>query len=549
MRASSGPAGGSRWRKSHDGWDASLAHPQSSETVALTVLTVLAVTFVVVGTIWRLRYGVDFTDEAYYVAVPMHLVNGARPFIDEVVPEQLTTGILEYPLVRLYDALAGVTGIVLFVRWLQLLFSIAVAAVVVASLRGSLGAARATLVALAAILFVPYNIHSLSYNTVGCGLLTIALLAGYGAIQAGSARQLMLAGVCGGLAVFAYPPLAPAVVLAGGCWILLMRSRTSIASALLTLALPTAGFAVFALAVGAGHIVNDYLAAIKYTGQAGNISKLASVASDWVSNIAAAGHPFSLSSGLQIVSHYGWIAILVYPALRRRPEARQMLMLVWAPAVAAAVATSYSSANGEYAFAVGFFPATIATTASLIWLLDDIGCRAIFTTLPAIGLIVLLAASGLPVYRDGSVGTLTRTVPSGPFAGLATSPGKLAFIHNVQEDVGDLDPRCTILFFDDFPAGYLMTPATPDTDSVWSATVANSRVDSYRRELIDYYARRGLPDVAVVLHRVPDGAATVETYPPNDSLVSLIDRRYARQINRRDYTVFGLSNSMRCHVG
>ncbi|MEW6685760.1 MAG: hypothetical protein AB1393_06085 [Candidatus Edwardsbacteria bacterium] len=75
----------------------------------------------------RLYYGVDFTDEAFYVAMPYHFVLGGRPFIDEVNVLQ-TASFLTFPFIKLYYVLVGSTeGIILFTRHLYLIFMFLVA--------------------------------------------------------------------------------------------------------------------------------------------------------------------------------------------------------------------------------------------------------------------------------------------------------------------------------------------------------------------------------------------------------------------------------------
>ena len=37
---------------------------------------------VIIAAYWRLYYSVEFTDEAFYVAIPYRFVLGDRPFID-----------------------------------------------------------------------------------------------------------------------------------------------------------------------------------------------------------------------------------------------------------------------------------------------------------------------------------------------------------------------------------------------------------------------------------------------------------------------------------
>src|SRR5580700_10165291 len=97
--------------------------------LAALALAVVAVSY------WRLSYGVDFTDEAWYVAVPYRFVLGGRPYVDELSVPQTTAAVLLYPFLWAYHALAGRTGIVLFVRHLHFLVALGVGTAVAASMR------------------------------------------------------------------------------------------------------------------------------------------------------------------------------------------------------------------------------------------------------------------------------------------------------------------------------------------------------------------------------------------------------------------------------
>src|SRR5580704_16875002 len=84
---------------------------------------------------WRLFYGVDFTDAAWYVAVPYRFVLGGRPYVDELSVPQTTAAVILYPFLWAYHAIAGRTGMVLFVRHLHFLVALGVGAAVTLSLR------------------------------------------------------------------------------------------------------------------------------------------------------------------------------------------------------------------------------------------------------------------------------------------------------------------------------------------------------------------------------------------------------------------------------
>lgn len=551
--------------------------------VALVIAAVVGLTY------WRLYYGIDFTDESFYVVLPYRLVLGARPFVDETSVTQQSAALLVYPLVRAYHAIAGATGIVLFVRHLQFLLSLLVATTVAVSLRRVLDGSRAALVAVAAVAFVPFDIHSLSYNTLASGLFTAGCLLGFNATKEPRGLTFAAAAACGGLAAFAYPPLAGAVAVVCVTWIALARGRRGYATswALVALVLPVGGLAALFGSAGVHRVVADYRNSSRYLGQGGGLDKIAAAASHqwttfrlwylvlialallaltWRRRRAAAAVLLLLlpllawppragfyTASLEYVAHYGWLALPLYPAVSRRPGAGALLVAVWLPALVAGSTTAYSSANGGVNFGIGFFPATIVTTVFLTWALEETGLPRWVSTAPALCVLGMLLFTSIPVYRDGTVNTLRARIHGGAYAGLLTSVRKRAFLTLLRRDLAGLGPRCRILFFNDFPAGYLLTDARPDTNGAWTATVAPADVASYQGALLRYYRRRGFPDVVVLMRRIPYGAPTsarIEHYRPGEPLLAALrQRRYRPIAVRLDYVVYLAANAPRCSSG
>ena len=374
--------------------------------LAFTSLVGLAV----IGlTYWRLYYGIDFTDESFYVVVPYRLVLGGRPFVDETAVAQQLAAILFYPLIRAYYAVAGATGIVLFVRHLQFLFSLAVSLAVVLALRSVLETRRAVLVGLAVVAFVPFNIHSLSYNTLGGGLFTAGCFLGFNCLMQPERRGTrILAGLCHGLAVFVYPTLVAAVA---ACYLIRLRlargraRRSTIAYDLPALVLPLAGMAALIAWIGAEQFRSDYESSRTSSVRKADLHKLVTIAAhEW--NTLRLGYllfaallllaltwrrqrgvaclvlvalpllvlPPELSSdtaSLEYVAHYGWLALPLFIAVRQRPGAAQLLGACWLPGLLAGLTTSYTSSNGAVNFGIGFFPAAIVTSVFLIWSLEQ----------------------------------------------------------------------------------------------------------------------------------------------------------------------------------
>jgi len=529
---------------------------------------------------WRLYYGVDFTDEAWYVAVPYRFVLGGRPYVDELSVPQTTTAVVLYPFVWAYHALAGRTGIVLFVRQLHFLIATAVGVAVGVSLRRVAGLGIATLAGVAAFAFVPFDIPSVSYDSLGSGLFTAGTLLGFLALSRPRAR--LWAGICLGLAAFAYPPLLLAVAASCALRLLLARGgrRGEALVALPALAIPVLGFGALVALAGLHQVVSDYRRSSRFLGQAGGVTKLHLIATHlgattfplWY--LAAAGLALlalswargwgriaallvvalpltvlpprltTFSTSLDFVAHVGFVALPLLGGLWRRREAVELFVAVWVPALLAGLLTSYSSANGGVNFGVGFFPAVIVTLVFSAWSIDElVATRLPFELAPALIVATLLLYVGIvPVYRDAGLSTLHARVTAGPYAGLFTNRAKRSFLGRLGRDLAGVNAGCTIAFFDDFPAGYLLTPARPDTNAVWTATVPRRLTFAYHQDLVRYYDRHGFPDVVVLMRRIPFAlprSARRERYKAADPLIVAIrSHGYRRSARRIDYVVY-----------
>jgi hypothetical protein len=556
----------------------------------LTVLVVLAV----IGlTYWRLYYGIDFTDESFYVAVPYRLVLGARPFVDETAVAQQLAAILVYPFIRAYYALAGVNGIVLFVRHLQFVFSLAVWFVVAFAVRSVLETRRAVLVGVAVVAFVPFEIHSLSYNTLGGGLFTSGCFLGLKCLREPERRATrLLAGLCHGLAVFVYPPLIAAVAACYLIRLALSRGRArryTIGYDLPALALPVlAGIAALVATIGLHQFIADYENSRASSVRKANLHKLVLVAAhEWstlrlwyllfpalllvgltwrrqrgMARLLLFALPLlvlppklsSYTASLDFVAHYGWLALPLFIAVRQRSGAAQLLGACWVPALIAGITTAYSSSNGGVNFGIGFLPAAIVTSVFLIWSVDQPSRRELGPTrlarlasVPAVAVIALLLFFELPVYRDGAVSTLRARIEQGAYEGLLTSSEKRAFLEQLRLDLAAVQEPCRILFFDNFPAGYLLTSLLPDTNSAWTYAAAPRKLGSYQGALLSYYRRHGFPEIVVVMKRIPYAApsgARIDYRPHEPLLARVRARPYRLVVARSDYLIYrGRSSS------
>ena len=146
---------------------------KSSVAIILTVLILLGAVGI------RIFFGVDFTDESLYVALPYRFILGDKPFADELSTTQ-TAGIIIKPALQLFCQIMGSSdGIVLFTRGLHYLLSVIVAALTYFIIRPYLKTSEALLTSLLPVMFIPFNIQSLSYNTLASLLLQACLFLSF----------------------------------------------------------------------------------------------------------------------------------------------------------------------------------------------------------------------------------------------------------------------------------------------------------------------------------------------------------------------------------
>ena len=526
----------------------------------------LLVGAVVVGlTYWRLYLGVDFTDESFYVAVPYRFVRGAHVFVTENAVAQGFVGILLYPFVKAYYELVGLTGIVLFVRHLHFLFSLGVAAVVALSLRPVLETSRAVLVGLTAVAFVPFNIHSLSYNTLGSGLFGAGCFLAFQGVREPERRLVrVLAGLSLGLAVFAYQPLAiavAAVCAAGVAFTPRGRRRALLAYETPALLLPlavaaalvgSAGLETFRADVRARSSIDDSVGRRLYDLAVHEVNSLrhgtlllillvllvvvtgmrrALVAPIVLALPLLVLPPGSVSiySSLEYVAHLAWLAPFLFPIVRERQGAKHLLGIVWLPGLVGGIVTGVSSSNGGVNAAIGALPAALASAVFLIWALSETLPRRLagLAGLPVVvGIGFLLLFEAIPSYRDASITHLTARIHRGAFAGLSTTRANRDLVRDLRSDLAGIDGSCSIVFLD-FPAGYLLTRAIPQTTSAWKAS---------HDALLRSYRERGFPDVAVIMHPA--------TWPSSDALVAaLTSTPYRLTSDRTSYAVYRRGSS------
>lgn len=175
----------------------------------------------------RLYFGVEISDEAFYVAEPYIVSQGAIPIVNNWT-QSPTFSIITAPLVYLYyEVMGDMEGIMLFMRFAYNLFKLLVSVIIFVLLNKHIQRSVIIMYLIPFMLFTPYSIPSLSYNTLS---LVLQMLSGVFIIAAfleknRRHRQLhaMFAGVAMALSVLSYPVQIVTCIVA--CIIILVLER------------------------------------------------------------------------------------------------------------------------------------------------------------------------------------------------------------------------------------------------------------------------------------------------------------------------------------
>lgn len=501
-----------------------------ADELAAPALAVAFAAYITRVMLQRLLLGVDTSDEALSTALALRFALGDRPFIDEISAAQ-TAGLILTPFVWLYVKVVHSTdGIVLFMRTLFLVAKLALAATVFATIKRHLAWPLALVTSLVCVVFVPHATPSLGYNVLGSGFLTACgFIAARRYSASGKPFDLWWAGLCGGLAALAYPPLVlPVMVLglvllwmpgekrlldfvhylAGGGLVAvavtpyLVRAgmgplRVMVESGMMLAPRTPSRFFDLVLAMWTHSPVSFWVLpaiAIALSGLKTH-SKWAVWVLPFVVTSLALAFPSGLGSQHSVVIYAGLYAPAFLVLLWQDSFCRALFFVVWIPSVLAGLVTAYTSTNGEPNAAIGLFPAAmlflVYQAVAVERLSRDAELSPSMTPMlmlgPAVLVLSLLARFNYAVYRDSPVQDLVVRVETGPYRGLWTTGERANLVRELEQLVRRYEnPAGRIFVYWESPAGYLFSSRMqPAANTVWPIPWAdqNALLSHYRRRI------------------------------------------------------------------
>ena len=552
---------------------------QSSIGIRIIVIAIVAIALAMY---WRLYFGVDVSDEGFYMAMSYFFARGGQPFVHEWVAQQ-GASIIFAPFVKTYIFLQGSTdGLVLFGRHIFFLVSIFASWSIWRLCRQIVTSAIALFPALLPVVFHPGGIPNLSYNSLGAlaWLLGLALIY---SCYAPALRRKISAFAGAALVViasFCYPSLLP-IMLIVICTSFLFAPgsegsqspdagirkdhRTGLLLGSFFLGIPLL-YVVFSDGLqplltsykyasaaphhGGGwfkvsHILKNIVQSWRYGALVLSLLFLFAAPSFprfWrgpgiltgllflVPGIAALEHIWSYrnlgDSSLLVM----WLGLLSPVFFLFRPDtiSLKQLLVIWPLSILAGFATAWTSSqwvNG----ALGLLPAAILSLFLVVrtW---NTSTRAVWS-IPIFILVLCIAVPQfLHVYNESPLVNLRTRVLSGPYKGLYTGWKPVAF-YEITADLASVQPGRNSLFIlnGDYPGFYLMSDLIPSGPTVWANSGLN--IPTHTRMFQEYFSLPlHLPDVVV---EMIDHANVYQPLTP-----WFLDKGYSKQIDKPSYRIY-----------
>jgi hypothetical protein len=497
----------------------------------IVVLGAVCATFV------RLFFGVDLTDESQYIAQALGPLIGGTAFVTDRLFQQ-SGSLWVSPFFWIFLKLTGsTTGLVLYFRILYFAACLTTAGVLFQSFRKKNSVEHSLALAVLPILYIPFAIPSISYNTMGV-LMSILSFSLWRLLKASESKltgfflSLSLA-----MGVFSYPPVGLAyflffilefqnpnyrklmVKVFAGSMVLLavfsisvfsigmeeIEKNFAIARAVSLLTLETKWnlslYYLKALFPGPLYWILIPIIGL-FLGFRKKPFELIAVPVFVIFFISFAPYlDMEINSGFLL---YGVALTFLLKALQKvffqekwnlRTEILVSLLI--------GLLMGSTSGNGITNAALGF-------SIAIIYLFESALIRNQKFPLMAWLSVVLIYCYGpwAFFYRESRLPELSYQIQSGPFYGLITNSFKYSFLSELEADLKTLPSTSKSIFvYDSLPAGYLFTSLQPVTFLYYMHPV--DLTPSLRPELIRMFVNSNArPDVVVETMMIPLTAQT-----------------------------------------
>jgi hypothetical protein len=518
--------------------------------------------------VWRVTTGVDLTDESFYLVTARSILEWGAYNVDKSVAQ--TAPMFDVPFLYLWQAVAGrgADGLIIALRAAFFALCALSSLCLYRYARTRMPVYCATLVSLLPLVWLPYGLPALSYNTLGENFFLIAVLLCCNSKNT-DARFFIFKVLSFFLCCFSYPtmtaPVAVFLVLSVGFALDKKQKIEAFKMIVLLALLGAALITVLSFCCGWQNL-NESVHFYQLYAKGYSSQKLAWINSQLFQNyfpqlaLPAAALGFMtaknltkpkvsilllLTSILLVLAEWlptslyihsntqiCLLAIFLVPVwfkLHNSPLASRLAMV--ASCMAGAV-TAASSANGAIASSIGLFPAICIGVCELYATVRVRKNRAVLRSSDVfvLTIIAVLAHSSLTFIYGENEDALKSRMPTGVFRWLRTTPTKRAFLLELTVDLKKSSDTAKSIYIIGPPGLYFCTNLKPLDTSLFH--ISGRGFEYVRPIILDTLKKHGLPDVIVQTDDPSFGT-------PNSVDIDLIKSgTYKRVGQRLHYSVF-----------
>lgn len=519
---------------------------------SLILIGVFVIVAFFVFNIWRCRYTFYGYDEVYYSALPYSFILGKQPFGYMCSIHQLPM-LLNVPFVWIwYEITNGsMEGIILFFRILYCVIVFAITLYLYVTLKKDslLDVVASIMICAIFIVFVPFNIYSLSYNTIPYTMLLLSSLLLYNGIYY-KRIFVFLAGVTYAIAIQAYPALIVSVFIPIAFMIycsnrnkkqIMINETTFFAGTIVILMIFVAIICYFD---GVGNLLdavtgdnihrntneiaqgsNPVFAWIRNIWNSLDIRLMSSIATFTLISLVMLHRKFGENRFIKNIFIYSWlcicIGIYIYLFVYFSKDAATLSGYLFLPCMLMFPALFFINrcGDGQWAFLYllgcvhsitilissynasffvsmyGLMPSTVACLGLLKSVLARLEQRVenkISKVTAIVSIMILFLLLGYTKFgylygETGNFSSLTSQIQYGPAKGTITNKETCENYYGLYRDISQtLDNDGDICFGNRLPIGYLCTDNTPNCRTVLATDPTVEMNDIYYQKVQQY---------------------------------------------------------------
>ncbi len=519
--------------------------------------------------LWRVRYGIELSDEAIYLASGVMYSKGALPFVD--IWSHIATSVFTYGIwVKMWMCLSGGTeGIFFALRIMYILWKFIVIYIIYRMLLPYINSLNATISLMGVFLFTPFNVFQFSYNTIPylliffvgillskknerenrmigiyCAisgiLMAICVLASTSVVFVCAAIAIILLFedkkafgqyVLGGLCVAVIIVLRLIIqggmgelcqgiynTITAGCYLQIERvSWESNAHILMVYATSLFKFILLSLIVQCIVLFVYKVTRLSHSGEVVRKTEWFTIALYTLIVLFNYFLYANLADFLTMIVPATWFLPLFLLIVQRDDFVKKILIYIYIPYIVYYIGVSMTSWTGTSSREYILFPLLIVNYILLQYSIPCLFKKRKYVTSCIVGLCAIMTIISIVifnfsvVYRDEKISQLNTRIEAGIYKGLYTTEENAEEIINLERYIKEITrEQDEVLFLDQVPFAYLMSNGKFCTPTTMDPMLYSYHVNDDTLLLEFYKVKEKKPDKIIYIWTGRDKILSVE---------------------------------------